>query len=81
MKKEYEKQPIIIKVHSNFMNGTKFFKLTQIDYCEQKIEMCNPYGEIISEFPLVWKGLTFDEAKQRILDFAHSVRAEEVEIY
>ena len=29
MKKEYERQPIIIKIHSNFMNGTKFFKLTQ----------------------------------------------------
>ena len=81
MKKEYERQPIIIKIHSNFMNGTRYFKLTQLDYCEQKVEMCNISGEVISDFPLIWKGLTFDESKQRILDLAHEVRAEEVEIY
>lgn len=81
MKKEYERQPIIIKIHSNFLGGCKYFKLTQLEYCKQQVEMCNMSGEIISEFPLIWNGLTFDESKERILDLAHSVRAEEVEIY
>lgn len=74
MKQENLRQPTTIRVQSNWFGGHRFFKVTQIDYIEVKIEMVNAHGEVISEFPLTWKGLTFDEAIQRIKDMTHSIR-------
>lgn len=75
MKQENLKQPTVIRVDSNWFGGHRFFKVTQIGYIEIKIEMVNVHGEIISEFPLIWRGLTFDETVERIKDMARSVRA------
>ena len=79
MKQEYLRQPATIRVKSSFLKSEKFFKITQLEYCKQRIEMVNDKGEVISDFPLIWNGLTFDEAKERIFDYARSVRAEEME--
>ena len=72
MKQENLRQPTTIRVDSNWFGGHRFFKVTQIDYVEIKIEMVNVHGEVISEFPLVWKGITFDEAVQRIKEISSS---------
>lgn len=63
-----------IKVHSNWFGGERNFKVTEIEYIKVKIEMVNEHGEVISEFPLTWKGLTYDEAIQRIKDMTNSIR-------
>lgn len=75
MKQENLREPTTIRVLSTWFGGQRFFKVTQIGYIEVKIEMVNVHGEVISAFPLTWKGLTFDEAIQRIKDMAISVKA------
>lgn len=76
MKTEYLRNPVKIKITSSFLKGERIFKLTQLDYCKQQIEIVNQDGEVISEFPLIWNGLTFDESKERIYSYAHAIRAD-----
>lgn len=70
---ENKNRQTIIKIHSNFFGGARFFRVTEMGYIDVKIEMVNPYGEVISEFPLTWHGRTFEESIQHIEWMAHDV--------
>ena len=79
-KYDWDKRSAILKVNSEFLKTTKYFKVTELEYCKQKIEMVDAGERVISEFPLTWNGITYEETIQRIKDMAHSMRGEFEEI-
>ena len=76
----WDKDSAILKVTCKFLKGEKHFKVTKLEYCKQQIEIVDAGERVISEFPLIWNGLTYEEAIERIKDMAHSMRAEYKEV-